>query len=625
MKRGLGIAAAVVAAAVVLIAMFGGGEEPVEPAGEPEKEQAEPRAAARKGPPPRARPAPPPLLVSPARSVEGDSMALEGSVVERKSGRPVAGAELVFEGEGGAHSAHSGDDGEFRFEPPAPGSYRLAIVTAEGYVSFAPAWGQSPIEFAARPGRRIEGVTLSLEKVPRLVGVVTTGAGEPVEGAIITTRAPAARGALMPDASTYTSDARGRFELSEPVGTMLEASHAEHGAATRPIMPFDRQAEEIRIELRGAAGVDSQIIAGRVVDEHDAPIADAQVVASRVRSAAWGDPWFWAVTGGDGSFEIDAHAGGVPYTLFASAPERASARKGPVEAGATELVLRLRADGGRIEGVVRAPDHRPAAGFAILVSQPLGDIEERSIATQSFYTADGRFELGPLEPGEYYLRAVTDGHAMTERQAVTVRDGERAKVSIQLGRGGQISGRVIDAETSAPIADAAVRVDRGPADATLPIAIERSALTGPDGRFEIAGVAPGRASVKASASGYHMRIASGLAVKDGDTTETADIELSPVAEGERPSFETESIGVNVAPHEDVLLVFNVSEGGGAAEAGLVPGDRIVAIDGMPLSELDMNAAFQMLRGPAGTTVSLRLRDADGRERDLDVPRRRLGP
>jgi hypothetical protein len=621
MKRGLWIAAGVLVVALLYRVMSGGDEAA-------ESAEAPTEAAVADAPdrqPPRAGdPMRPALLVSPATSVESESMHLQGRVVERSRRTGIRGAELVFEGEGGAHTVHSRDEGMFHFEPPAPGSYRLATIAAEGHVTFAPAWGQSPIVFTAMPGRRIEGVTLSLDKVPRLMGIVTTEDGEPAQGATITTRAPAARGALIPHGSTYTSDASGRFELAEPVGTLLEASHPEHGAATRPIMPFDLHAGEIRLELRGVAGGDWLPIAGHVVDEHDAPVADAQVLAFRARGAPWGDPWFWAVTDGDGAFEIDASVGaGIPYTLLATAPERVSAEKHPVEAGTTGVVLRMRAGGGRIAGEVRAADGRPAAGFALLVSQPLGAIEERSILTQSFYTADGGFELGPFEPGEYHLRAVADGHAMTERRAVQVREGETSEVSIRITEGGQIIGQVVGADAGEPIAGATVRVERGPADATLPVAIDRSATTGPDGRFEIAGVPAGRASVEASAPGYNTRIASGLSIGDGATTGPLTIELSTHAEGEMPAFETEGIGASLSPYEDVLLIGYVVEGGGAEEAGLAVGDQIVAVDGLPLSELDMLAAIQLMRGPTGTTVTLRIRDAEGDERDVEVTRRRI--
>jgi carboxyl-terminal processing protease len=42
----------------------------------------------------------------------------------------------------------------------------------------------------------------------------------------------------------------------------------------------------------------------------------------------------------------------------------------------------------------------------------------------------------------------------------------------------------------------------------------------------------------------------------------------------------------------------------AAEAGMLAGDRITAIDGIPLTELGMQTAIARIRGVAGTTIAV---------------------
>ena len=39
-----------------------------------------------------------------------------------------------------------------REKPPEPGGYELVEVVADGYLPFAPQWGQSPVQFVARAG-----------------------------------------------------------------------------------------------------------------------------------------------------------------------------------------------------------------------------------------------------------------------------------------------------------------------------------------------------------------------------------------------------------------------------------------------------------------------------------------
>ena len=71
-----------------------------------------------------------------------------------------------------------------------------------------------------------------------------------------------------------------------------------------------------------------------------------------------------------------------------------------------------------------------------------------------------------------------------------------------------------------------------------------------------------------------------------------------------------------------LAVVNVVPGGGATDAGLVPGDQILAIDGTPVARLGYERAIGVIRGPEGTTVVLRVRH-DGRESDVVVTRKRV--
>ena len=58
------------------------------------------------------------------------------------------------------------------------------------------------------------------------------------------------------------------------------------------------------------------------------------------------------------------------------------------------------------------------------------------------------------------------------------------------------------------------------------------------------------------------------------------------------------IGVTVTyPEEGGLLIQSVTEGGPAAAAGLVPGERITAVDGTPLTAENQQEAAAMVRGP----------------------------
>jgi carboxyl-terminal processing protease len=68
-----------------------------------------------------------------------------------------------------------------------------------------------------------------------------------------------------------------------------------------------------------------------------------------------------------------------------------------------------------------------------------------------------------------------------------------------------------------------------------------------------------------------------------------------------------------------LVVTDVPPRSNAAEAGLRPGDRVVAVDGTRVTELDARAIVQRLRGPGGSIVVLTV-ERGGRERLLRVER-----
>lgn len=85
----------------------------------------------------------------------------------------------------------------------------------------------------------------------------------------------------------------------------------------------------------------------------------------------------------------------------------------------------------------------------------------------------------------------------------------------------------------------------------------------------------------------------------------------------------EGVGFYVAQHGDDLVVHFPFPGGPAERAGIRPGDRLVGVDDTPLRTIPRESrqarAAELVRGPAGTSVRLRVERDDG-EHELTAER-----
>ncbi len=77
------------------------------------------------------------------------------------------------------------------------------------------------------------------------------------------------------------------------------------------------------------------------------------------------------------------------------------------------------------------------------------------------------------------------------------------------------------------------------------------------------------------------------------------------------------VGVEIEARDGWLTVLSTFDGGPAARAGIVPGDRFIAIEGRDARDLPIMDAVRMMRGEPGTEVHVRVR-REGQERPLDV-------
>ncbi|MBD1806383.1 MAG: PDZ domain-containing protein [Symplocastrum torsivum CPER-KK1] len=91
------------------------------------------------------------------------------------------------------------------------------------------------------------------------------------------------------------------------------------------------------------------------------------------------------------------------------------------------------------------------------------------------------------------------------------------------------------------------------------------------------------------------------------------------------SGELSGVGLQIALDAETgeLEVIAPIAGSPADQAGISPRDRILEIDGVLTSELTLDEAASRMRGPIGTTVTLRIQGDDGKPKSIELVRDRI--
>ena len=85
----------------------------------------------------------------------------------------------------------------------------------------------------------------------------------------------------------------------------------------------------------------------------------------------------------------------------------------------------------------------------------------------------------------------------------------------------------------------------------------------------------------------------------------------------------QGIGATVSRQEDHIVIVRPFEGSPAQQAGVQPGDVILEVNGESAVGWTVDRAVLTIRGPRGTTVTLKVRHSDGTEEVIDIVRDRI--
>ena len=483
---------------------------------------------------------------------------LEGRVVDALTRAPVARARITVEDGLRTRTARSGPDGRYEVRGLLP--QRLCRLRADeprytAYLRDRILLATAETQHLDVPLRR--GASLSVRVVDE--------AGRPVAGALGRLMpgggggfAGRLRGLRAADHLVFRTGADGTFKatrLAPGEDRVLSVVHPDFEPRTSAglaLAPGGSKALTLTLR-RGLT------LVGRVRDEAGRPIADAEVEVTpgrgfgiRVgrgfaagRGAALRPK---AVTGSDGRFEVKGLSEG-DYAVVVSKEGFADHRldRVPVDAEHHDPIEIALGAGAAIGGTVSRKDGRGAEGYwvrAVVTGGgggpglgPLGAGDLRPTGP------DGTFAIAGLHAGESYDLVVLGPDGVGARREGV--QAPAADVEVVVPGPGRITGRVVDAQSLAPVAD--FQIDFGPdrssgrggfaggAGRAVGRAV-RAMLGGPaggaqpvysdDGTFVLEDVPPGTWEVVAQSKGYQTARVGGVTVDEGGTREAVEVRLS---------------------------------------------------------------------------------------------------
>jgi len=534
-----------------------------------------------------------------------------GQVVNWSTGDPVAGAELTFAGDDGAHTLRSDGDGNFELTTPKPGTFALISITAAGFLPYAPEYLHSPVHVDVANGQAIRGMRLFVYPAVDYFGQVVDMKGAPVAGARVKLLGTPDQ-TIYKLATEWTSDRDGKFTFHAPDFAVIEATASGHrGSAI-----LDGKvaiSKQMTIVLRDEPARD-QAITGRVIDGDGHPMPDVLVTAEPAKERPpWPRVGAAATSGADGSFKIEGLDKDT-FGLFAESEGFATARV--LSHGGDKDVQLVLSAGELLAGTVATTKGDPIPAFTLLAFKRDGVLREL-VATRSVADPNGHFEIR-VGPGTYQVVASAVGWAPSK--PVVAPAGSR-DIKVTLAGGATVRGVVRSGVNGAPIPYARVQHEELGGGASA-IPANTGTVTRPDGTFELGGVPAGPFSLSIGADSFHERIEGGLTATDGGELGPLVFDLTPLKPGESPEIELVGIGISLSAQQDALKVEKVFDGSGAAAVGIVAGDLITQVDGTDVTELGLEGAIARIRGVVGTTVAITLRRSGG-DVTFSVQRRKL--
>jgi hypothetical protein len=492
-------------------------------------------------------------LRSEDRAVAGGAAAVAldnrlTGLVRNPQGAPVTGAEVILSTLQAEefffhndplpdHSkeprARTDADGRYTFAGIAPRDRYTLIVTHPEYAR-KQEWSVPVAEVGAA-----EMPPITLSPGATLAGRVRNEAGDFVQGVTLHLEGAEYQGlgVVAPDRVATTSDAEGGYLFKNVAPGARYLAWSAPGYASNSIrnLTFEKEEAVVRdITLKLAEG-----ICGRVVGPGNVGIADALVIAigvssmnqtgrAEVRTNASGEFCFEDLASGE--YNVIANAKG--YRFFT----RGGGNR--VATNTSNHVIELLPEATLSGRVTELGSSKPVTAFTVRVRVYYGPGVATAPYNEETYPqthANGEFTIPGVPAGDFVVEAWAPGLAPGFSRNFTIEAGQPVSgILVQLGKGGTLSGRVVDAQGK-PVARARVTThDNEWTDDAFTRAIgityptnatAAEARTGEDGRFTLTGLSPETYQVQVVAAGYTSFTRRDLRVAEGADTSLGDVQL----------------------------------------------------------------------------------------------------
>jgi carboxypeptidase family protein len=471
-----------------------------------------------------------PVPLAPRRELAGQlaDAAAAGGIAGAAGGSAIAGGlvwveRLEPDGQviaGVVASATTGPDGRFRLRLSTGPRLQLRAA-APGYLM-----ARVTVPRGKAPWR------IALERAADLTGLVVDRSGRPCGNVRVTAQEAGRKAAREREApAPATTGPDGRFRLLRvAAGAQYQLAVSAPGfapaSALVSVPTARRPAPPVRIVLEAGAS-----LVGTVVDPDGRPLPGVSVTLLRGarlplhfwRRLAPDDESWEARSDAKGAFAFH-HLRPDRYHLMAHGPGLVSAERSDIDvppSGPSVDAGRLVVEPGvALAGKVTDRRGAPVAHAWVRLSpspkgQPINDPQHLDAEIEGVATEpDGSFRIPELRRGETFdLEVHHPEHPPLSTREIRVPAAE--PLALELADGGRLAGRVVDG-AGRPIFGARVRLDKALQEMShLLDAVGPGSATDAEGRFALAGLAPGTVDIEVRAEGYQPARRRGIPIAEG--------------------------------------------------------------------------------------------------------------